>query len=801
MSATAPSTPARTFPLWRFLGRSLLVLLGVALLGVLVVSAWFYRAAVSSLPQMDGELHLAGLSAPVTVVRDAQGVPHITAANLDDLAFAQGYVTAQDRLWQMDVNRRFGRGELSEIFGERTLRVDRRQRILQLRRVSESAVQKLPAEDRRLLEAYTRGINALIASQKDLPIEFRILRYAPRPWTLEDSVTVGVNIAQSLSTQYDTEYAREQVARKLGPELAADLYVNGSYRDRWPGSLPPSGPVSVPAESAHEQSVAELLDSLPIPCDSCTPGSNNWVVSGAHTASGKPLLSNDMHLAHSIPGIWYEVHLRAAGLDVAGVSFPGLPFVVAGHNQRIAWGYTNLGPDVQDLFIEEFNAQGEYKTPAGWRKPDFQRETIHVKGSPDVQLDVAVTRHGPIVTDLFPGETRKLALQWTIYDPQTIQFNFRAMNSARDWPGFLAAINGFGGATQNIVYADVDGNIGYHAAGWIPVRASGDGTLPVSGADASQDWTGYVPFDKLPAVFNPPSGIIATANARVTPDGYPLMLANQWGSPFRTERIYSVLESGKWFTAADMLDLQMDTFSAFDLLVAQALVAAVDNTPGAGGRVKHAADLMRDWNGRVDVDAVAPTMAAKTRRKLWQMLLEPRLGAAWEDYQWFSSSVALEDLLHDRPARWLPKGFKDWDGLLMAALDATVADRSAPADLASWKWGPAFPISLQHPVLGSIPVVSRWSGPGEHPQSGNGSLTVKAAGRGFGASQRATYDLSNLDASTLNVVCGESGQIFSPHYMDQWPAWYGGTSFVLPFSSASVDRAAAHTLRLLPASR
>jgi penicillin amidase len=797
MSASAPVVSARP-SFGRFLLRALLWLLAIALVLLLAGSAWFYHASVAALPQTSGELRLAGLSAPVTIVRDTRGVPHITAANLDNLLFAQGFVTAQDRLWQMDVNRRFGRGELSEIFGERTLRVDRRQRILQLRRAAEAAVQALSAEDRRLLDAYTRGVNALIATQSNLPIEFRVLRYSPRPWTPEDSLMVGVNIAQSLSTQFDTEHSHEWVASRLGPALAADLYPNGSFRDRWPGSLPASGPVAPPADAALVRSVAELLDSLPLPCDSCSPGSNDWVVSGAHTASGKPLLANDMHLAHSIPGVWYEVHLRAGEMDVIGVSFPGLPYVVAGHNQRIAWGYTNVGPDVQDLFIEEFNAQGEYRTPSGWRHPDLRHEVIRVKGAPDVHLEVPVTRHGPIVTPLFPGESRPLALQWTLYDPQTLQFSFRAMNTARDWPQFLAAIRGFGGATQNVVYADVDGHIGYHAAGWVPIRASGDGSVPVPGADATHDWIGYIPFGQLPSVFDPPSGIIATANARITPPGYPYLIANQWSSPYRVERIYSVLESASRLTAADMLTLQMDTYSAFDLLIARALVAAVDASPAGGGRARRAADLMRAWDGRVSLDAVAPTLSAKSRRKLWQFLLEPRLGSGWEDYQWFGSSVALEKLLKDRPARWLPRGYADWNALLLASLDAALADPSAPADLSTWKWGPAFPVEIRHPLFGGLPLLDRISGPGLHPQSGNGSLTVKAAGRGFGASQRATYDLADLDASTLNLVCGQSGQIFSPHYLDQWPAWYHGSTFLLPFSDAAIKKAAADTLRLVP---
>jgi penicillin amidase len=505
-----------------------------------------------------------------------------------------------------------------------------------------------------------------------------------------------------------------------------------------------------------------------------------------------------MHLQHSIPNVWYEVQLHSGEFNVVGVSFPGLPFVVGGHNQSLAWGFTNVGPDVQDLFIETFNPEGKYQTPQGWADPERAREMIKVKGEADVAVELLATRHGPIVTDILPGETRKLALQWTIYDPQTLQLPFYEMNSARDWTEFTAALSRFGGATQNVVYADVNGNIGYHAAGWVPVRKSGNGAIPVSGADGTHDWTGYIPFDQLPSAFNPAGGIMATANARVVPEGYPHFLANQWGSPYRTERIYRVLESGKKFSAADLLALQMDTYSEFDRLVSNALVYAVDHTQGASERARKAADLMRGWNGDIEVDAVAPTIATQARRKLWRLLLEPKLGADWERYQWFGSSVAMEKLLQMKPSRWLPAGYTDWNALLAKAVEDAVADPSASRDLSKWKWGASSPVVLQHPIFGDIPLLNRFSGPGTLPQSGSGSLTVKAAGKTFGASQRATYDVSNWDGSTLNIVTGESGQIFSPDFNNHWEAWYRGKAVPLPFSDNAVNAAAAHRLVLKP---
>lgn len=778
-------------------------LLLIAVSGIAGYSWWFHHTALASLPQVEGTLKVNGLTAPVSVVRDPQGMPHITAANLDDLFFAQGFVTAQDRLWQMDLNRRYGRGELAEILGNRApvIKLDKYHRYLQLKQAADRGVALLSPEKQRYLADYARGVNALIDQQKGhLPIEFRFLGYEPRPWTISDSLVIGLNVAESLNTQFRLEHDREALIAKLTPEEIADLYPNGSWRDRPPSALPRNEqftPIAPPKDdAAFDPWLRQFVPMSDQRCEECMLGSNNWVVNGSHTASGKPLLSNDMHLDHSIPNVWYETHLHAGDYDVAGVSFPGLPWVIAGHNQRIAWGFTNVGPDVQDLYVESFNANGEYQTPDGWKKPESVPEVIHVKGADDIHLNVQVTRHGPIVSDVFSGETRKLALKWTIYDPQTVGLNFFEMNSAQDWTQFTQAISRFGGAAQNVVYADVDGHIGYHAAGFVPIRASGDGLTPVPGNTDRYEWTGYIPFDQLPSVFDPASGVIATANARITPDGYPYVVANQWGAPFRTERIYRVLDGSQNLKPDDMLHLQMDTYSEFDRLVSEALVYAIDHTASASARARQAADLMRAWNGRADTDVVAPTIEVNARRELWEFILEPKLGPAHEDYRWFGSSTALERLLRTKPKRWLPSQYSDWDALLTAAVEKALTD--APRDLKDWTWGSFHTVAVNHPLFGVIPGLSHYSGPPTLPQSGNGSLTVKAAGSNFGASERITVDLSDLDHSTLNIVAGQSGQMFSPHYLDHWNAWYTGRTFPWPFSEQAVTKAAQHRLELRP---
>lgn len=818
----------------RWILKTFLVLLFLLIAAITFGGLWFRHAAVSSLPQLDGSIRLSGLTAPVTIFRDAQGVPHIEAASMQDLVFAQGFVTAQDRLWQMDMGRRFGRGELSEVLGSRTLTIDKRQRVLRLKDVVENVAKNMSPRDRSLFEAYARGVNALIERQLPaLPIEFRVLRYSPRPWTVEDSLMIGINISQTLNTQWETEYSREKIVQRLSPVLVADLYPNSSWRDR-PPSLQALPPGAEPLKDAKPRA-PQATDTFPgffhwlatgdaEPCDSCYPGSNNWVVSGAHTASGKPLLSNDMHLAHSIPNVWYEVHLKAEAYDVAGFSFPGLPYIIAGHNQRIAWGFTNIGPDVQDLYVEDLSGGTQYRTPHGWEKLVHHLERIKIKGESDLVLDCLVTRHGPLVSRLFTYEPRDLALKWTIYDSSTVSLPFYEMGLAQDWGQFRAALSQFGGPGQNVVYADVDGHIAYQATGKVPIRKQGDGLLPVPGDTDDYEWTGYIPFEQLPSIVDPPSGIIATANGRITPDGYPDTISTQWGSPYRTERIFKVLSSGSQLTAADMLRLQMDTYSEFDRLVANQMVYAVDHSRRASARARQAADIMRAWDGYVTVDAVAPTLAVRARRQLWRLLLEPKLQDIWDDYSWFMSSVALEKLLQTKPQRWARPG-EDFDDTLVRAVERAVSqdpippsvyrndsvtnamanrnpaernEKPASADLKSMKWGESFTIELNHPIFGAVPVLDRWTGPGSHPLSGDSSLTVKASGRTFGASERATYDLSDLDRSTMNIVTGESGQLFSPHYMDQWNAWYEGSTFTMPFTAPAVRAAARHTLTLIP---
>jgi penicillin amidase len=862
------------FALMRFAVAALLVLVIVGTIGFFAARHWVRAWVAESLPQVDGTLHVAGLQASVTVQRDAHGVPHIRAASLDDLVFAQGFVTAQDRLFQMDTLRRHASGNLAEILGPALVSHDRLQRFLQVRASADRALAQLPPFQLHLLEIYAAGVNASMAQQAaHPPVEFRVLGYSPAPWTPRDSILVQLVMFQDLTNEFPSKLAREALTAQLtqngAADLIPDLYPTTSWRDHPPADPQPD--LTIPGPPIEEVPLDESQSKLrlpsppsslrPDPCFSCVPGSNNWVVSGAHTASGKPLLSNDMHLSHSIPGIWYEADLEAPvegaePLHVAGVTLPGLPLVVVGHNDHIAWGFTNLGADVQDLYLETLRGSGrsqEFRAVDGsWQPVIHLVEPIKVRFGRDIQLDVLATRHGgavtPILTPLIAGEKRPIALRWTLYDPAAVKLPVVDIATAHDWASFLAAFSQFGGPAQNVVYADDQGHIGYHAAGKIPLRGPAPAPVqsatvqsvapenPEAAADLqaasappaqlsgplspvplvpspAHEWSGSIPFDQLPQVFDPPSGVIATANGRVTPDGYPYPITLDWGSSYRTERILHLLLHRTGLTPADMLAIQTDVYSDFDHVLAQRLAYALDRSKALAGKtykasqvkqLRQAADLLRTWNGRVTVDSSAAEIVSNVHTILWPLLLEPHLKRTTNPAtisMRYGCDSALEEVLTHDPQRWLPPGYADWDDFLAAAVARALTRAHAPADLATWRYGSTHTVDIEHPIFDQSEALrdlfGQPTGTGNQPQSGDGT-TVKQVGHTFGPSERFTADFANLDQSTLNLVAGESGNPDSPWFLDQFPAWYHGTTYLFPYSDAAVNAATTHSLKLVP---
>ena len=817
----------------------------VIVLAFLMVTGggWLYWHARASLPQLDGAIQVAGLSAPVEVLRDARGVPHLRASSLHDLFFTQGYVTAQDRLWQMDLSRRLAEGELSEVFGERTLRFDLDNRTLGFRQVSQRALAELSPEARAPLTAYAKGVNTFIASHRDrLPIEFFLLKYRPRPWTEVDSLGVALNMAKTLNTTWGTDLMRERIRAKLGPDLSADLLPDHSPLDEPVAELPPGSKLSPQKKPVYPPPTCTELDPsvLHEPMAGLTPaytvmpqrtqanpllasddldstlaallsvgdmsnpvlGSNNWVVSGAHTQSGKPLLANDPHLDHSVPSVWYMIHLKAPGLNVSGVSLPGLPLVIIGHNERIAWGMTNTGPDVQDLYVETFDpgAPNKYLHNGAWVDAEVRDEVIKVRGKRDYRLTVKVTRHGPVVSE---SCGRDLALQWTALEPHALSALFNGASKiglAQNWEQFTTALRDYTGPMQNFLYADVDGNIGYYAAAWVPIRKQGDGSVPAPGSTDDYDWVSYIPFEDLPHSYNPASGMIATANGRVVPDAYPYFITSRWDPPFRTARIFQLLRAGKAFTVEDMLRIQTDIFTLEDKWLAEQLVQAGLQKRPRDPDAQYALSLLSHWDGEATKDSAATLVCEVTRKALLQRILRPKLGSDLSVYHLGISTIFLENVLANNWTRWLPPGDSSFAETLMKSLEEGV--RQIPRLVSSqshesWKWGNTILLTFHHPLGQGLPLLGRLLDVGAFPQAGT-ATTVKATTSRHGPSMRMVVDLSNLDHSVQNITLGESGQVFSPYYKDQFDAWYNGRSFPMSFSNAAVERATVHKLVLGP---
>jgi penicillin amidase len=787
-------------------------------------AVWLRSSAVAALPVLDGDVQLAGdglkgLSAPVTVRRDEHGVPHIEAANEDDLFVAQGYVTAQDRLWQMDAFRRNANGELSEILGPSMVKHDKAQRVLQFRRTAQRVYWNLSAEDRARLDDYARGVNLFIAQHKwTLPAEFKLLGYRPEPWSGVDSVSVGLMMVEMLDTHWEAKLGRERIAAKLQNEkLEKDLYPVGSWRDHPPTgvlldlSQPHAEPAPSPDDDDDEdddRSQAHVAGEEPEAlraamglslCAGCASGSNNWVIAGGRTASGKPLLSNDMHLSLTEPNIWYIADLKATGgkgFHAAGVTLPGMPFVIAGHNEHVAWGFTALYADVQDLYVEKLDGKGNYFDNDGvWKPLGVDHEIIKVRGSHDVKLDVESTAHGPLLNPIFTKETRAIALKWTLYDTTLNTLPLYQINTASNWTEFSAALATWSWPTQNVVYSDDQGHTAYQAVGRIPLRGGGLMGVPIK--DGAHEWQGYLPFAALPNALDPSSGFVATANSRVTTPASPSALTLEWADPYRIERIYKSLEGHDGLKAADMLAVQNDVYSEVDQEMGQRFAYAIDHTPEADDRLKKAADLMRSWDGRLTTDSAAASLVTEARRALWPMILKPKLGADADEYHWSESNFAEEEIVMHANADWLPSSYKNWDALLTDAIRQGMAQGKAPADPVRWSYGSWHVIDIEHPLAGFLPLVSRVAGTGAQALSGD-TTTVKQVGRAFGPSQRFTMDWSDVDGSTENIVLGESGNPMSPYFRDQWNDWYGGTTFALPFTDGAVAAATHHTLRLMP---
>ncbi len=798
----------------RWLSRSLLILLIIALVATAVVFWRLWRP----LPILDGATEVAGLHHAAEVVRDAEGVPHIRAADEADALFALGYVHAQDRLWQMEFQRRIATGRLAEILGPAAVETDRLMRTIGFARAATEALRSLSPETRALIDAYVAGVNEYLSSLSGsrLPIEFAILRFAPSPWRAADVLAWQKVMGWSMSMNWREELLRLRLAARVGPDGTGALLPataaggpivlpdfalrssRGADGADTPGNV-------VPALSALIRSSglsASLLPSLPF--EPPSGGSNNWVVSGARTATGKPVLANDPHLGTQAPAVWYVAHLTGGTLDVIGATLPGTPAVVIGHNRRIAWGVTNMMSDVQDLFAERINERDEVQVDGHWAPMQVLHETIAVRGEPDVTVRVRITRHGPLLSDVFDERT-PLALRWTGHDAvDRTADTFLRVNRAGSWSEFMSAFSEYRLPMLNFVYADVDGNIGYAGPGSLPIRV-GDGRWPVDGSLTSNDWRGYVPQAELPQALNPARGFIASANNQVVPDTYPYVVSTSWEVPYRAARITSVLESLSRVTIEDMKRLQTDQHSAQPARILPWLLRAHASSDAA----RSALARLTTWNASLAPDSSAGALfKAYYARAAWKVFGDDLGPALWSEYRGYTGDVAkaLDGVASDPNTPWcddVTTGEKEscaeilGDALELALEDLRVAQGGNPE---RWRWDRQNEVWFPHlPFQASAalrPFFSRHVSRGGDAFTVNPSMPIRD--QMLVSSYRQILDLSDFDRSVFILPLGESGQLLSGRYSNLLEDWNAGRYRALRFSRAAVDAAAAHRLTLEP---
>ena len=724
-------------------------LIGLALIALLGTVWWF---AWRPLPDSSGEIR-AAITQPGSITRDSLGVPHIKAATVEDALYLQGYATAQDRLWQMDSIRRYASGELSEIIGPSTLELDRESRKLRMRRLAEEHTRALPPEDRRYAAAYARGVNAFIESHRDrLPVEFTLLQYQPRPWTIADSVVIGLQMYRDLTNSWKTDILRGAMLSTPNADLAKELF---------------------PVRTGIE----------------VQPGSNAFVVSGKFTASGKPMLANDTHLEWGAPSTWHMVSLEAPNLNVTGFALPGLPAVIIGHNDRIAWGVTNLQFDVQDLYLEQINVQnGLYLFNGQPAQARPEREAIQVRGSRPVEFNNWVTRHGPIWN---ASANQVLTLRWAAAEPGRFQMSIIQLNQARNWEEFRTALRRFSGPGQNFVYIDVDGNIGYQATGILPVRRGFDGRQPLNGVAGQQEWDGFVPFEDLPTAFNPPSGRIVTANQNPFPENWKYDVSGDFDPGYRSRQIDALLGArASGWKPEDMVVVQKDVYSEFLLRVAKAVVQAADRKKPRDEMARDAVEQLRGWNGQAEKGLAAPMIATLVYQQI-RTDLAARAGAKDVEYAYSTAASVVDRLLRERPKIWFP----DWDAELMSALGKSIEEgrRQQGRNVSKWDQGLYLALELKHPVISKVPWIGSWFNIGPELMSGAGT-TVKQTSRRLGPSMRMVADAGNWNSSLASITIGESGQILSKHFKDQWSTYWAGRAFPMPFGA----EAKGDILRVVP---
>ncbi|WP_238602068.1 penicillin acylase family protein [Lysinibacillus parviboronicapiens] len=749
--------------------------LAIALIVVFIGFTWFMN---KSKPVIDGDLAVSVLDQDVTVTRDDKGVPHILAETDADLYRAQGYIQAQDRLFQMDLARRQASGRLSEVIGEATISTDKHFLTFSLRDAAEKSLVAYDAESKQVLEWFAEGVNAFITQAKEhntLSYEFALLGYEPEEWSVVDSLTIGKYMAYDLGGNWNTLAFRHWALQNFDEEKAKELFIK--YPDN----------ASSIIESNIENPVAVAgqfnADLLPNEFN----GSNNWVVSGDKTKSGFPILADDPHLGLSTPSIWYQMHLQSPAQNVSGVIFAGIPGIILGHNDDIAWGVTNVGPDVQDLYIEIPNPDNptQFRYDGEWEQAEVRNESIKVKDGKTIDFDVVVTRHGPIMTDLAFKDTEpsaQFSMQWTALQSTAELRAILGFNKANSWGDFEKALEDFKAPAQNFVFASKDGTIAYKANGQIPIRKQGEGQLPVPGDSSDYGWEGFIPWDELPTVVNPKEGFIATANNEVIGEEYPYHITDFWAQPYRYERIKEVLEANDSLTVEDMMQLQMDQHNLYAREFLPNLLSSL-KAKDKDGKYAEVITLLENWDMVDAKDSGAPLVFHTLMEQLQEVLFKDEMPL--DMYKLMAGKYNITDQLLRKAyagesSIWIEQQ-GGVDAAVYEALERSIAlieDRFG-SEPSKWQWGDFHQLTFNHTLASASPILSAYFNAKKVPIGGS-KVTVQAADDDMdgyvdhGASWRFVADVGDLSSAYHIVGPGQSGHVKSKWYQDQVEDWANG---------------------------
>ncbi len=831
-----------TMRIYRGITVTLLVLLLVA---IVLLAPGFYIFTHKSMPQVRGELVLEGLAQPALVIRDKWGVPHIYAKTRHDLFFASGFVQAQDRLFQMDLLRRVCQGRLSEWVGRGALGSDRLARVVGFHRQARENLERIPPESRSVVEAFTRGVNAYAERRKvNLPIEYSALPGGFDPWKPEDTLSIALYIGWGLTSDWHTELLRLGLSEERGKEKAFEIMPPYSSKGpyiippaEWPGTTLGSmrdrdiGKEKAERAALGPERLAELFRA-----DECLRGfisstasaSNSWVVDGAMSRSGKPILANDPHLELTLPSIWYELHLAGAGLDVSGVTFPGIPLVVLGHTKHIAWAATTTQADMDDLFIERVDPENpdHYMTRGEWRPFQVIQEKIKLRsgeGHSYEPIKVRVGAHGPVINDVLdpPLHTdRALALCWTGYEFTDQVGALLQVARSKDWESFREGIHKLGCPIQNWLYADMDGNIGYIAAGLFPVRPSHEGTFPAPG-QGGYDWEGFASLEEVPQVKNPKSHYIAAANNRVMPNHLaPYVISWNYDPPYRAMRVMAMLEEarGEKLTGADMTRMQMDVVSMRARRLLPVFLETLEKKRSQDPELDRVWRQLEGWDCRMEAAGAAPAIFAEAYWQAFRLTYEDEMSEelfhrlksiqpaenAFDNILEIGGSVLFDDRRTDE--------VETREDVVHRALKEAVRALSELKGerMSTWEWGDLHRLHLTHPLgeaeeLRTVANLFRINRPplslaggrntvnkGAYPLGGDYKIKV-------GPSMRHVVDFGDLDNATLCFPGGQSGQPFSSHYADQVELWKNGNPHPMPMSMQALQEAEESRLQLVPA--